>query len=343
MRLLGALLTALLTVTMTGCSGSDRRPGAVAFLVASRQFNFVQEMTYGFAHGVEDVGGVDHTESGPGVADSTAELKEYQNVAGTSPAGLSIFTLSPELFADSVGATTAAGTPVIAVHSPPAPGSGVRLFVGNDNYHLGELLAEAVARRLPRTTGGVIVIGSPAPGVPSLERRVAGVRDTLHRLLPSAVVAGPFDTKQEPAANLRAWQTLRNANPDAVAFIGISGRDVSSIASLRAYSTDAWVAGAIGFDDRSLVLARQGRMALVSAETYLQGEVAGRLQALSAKTGRPLPMGWIQTPALLIDDTNAAAVIDRQLTQAGRSAWFDEAAEAIVRAPEQYLRPMDQV
>ncbi|MFI5841626.1 substrate-binding domain-containing protein [Catenuloplanes sp. NPDC051500] len=342
MRILGALLAALLTMTTAGCSGS-RRPGAVAFLVASRQFMFVQEMTLGFAHGVESVGGVAHSETGPGVADSTAELKAYRDVEAAAPGGLSIFTLSPELFADSLGTTTATGLPVIAVHTPPAPGSGVSLFIGNDNYRLGEMLGEAVAGTLPADTGGVVVIGSPSPGVASLERRVAGVRDALHRLLPSAVVVGPFDTKQEPSANLRAWQTLRNANPDAIAYIGVGGRDVASIASLRAVGREEWSAGAIGFDGKSLGLAQKGRMALVSTEPYLQGDVAGRLQALSAKTGRPLPVGWIQTPGLLIDSGNAAAVIGRQISQARRSEWYDDMADAIVRSPEQYLRPIGQV
>jgi ABC-type sugar transport system substrate-binding protein len=341
MRVLGALLAVLLTMTTAACSGSPR-PGAVAFLVASRQFTFVQEMTLGYAHGVESVGGVAHSESGPGVADSTAELKAYRDVEAAAPGGLTIFTLSPELFADSLGTTTAAGLPVIAVHTPPAPGSGVSLFIGNDNYRLGEMLGEAVAGRLPANTGGVIVIGSPNPGVSSLDRRVAGVRDALHRLLPSAMVVGPFDTKQEPSANLRAWQTLRSANPDGIAFIGVGGRDVASIASLRAVGREEWAAGSIGFDDKSLGLAQEGRMVLVSTEPYLQGEVAGRLQALTSKTGRPLPIGWIQTPGLLIDSRNAAAVTGRQLSQARRDEWFDEMADAIVRSPEQYLRPISQ-
>ncbi|GAB7046157.1 sugar ABC transporter substrate-binding protein [Catenuloplanes indicus] len=339
-RILAALLTLTVTVGTAGCTG-DRRPGPVALLVASRQFGFVQEMTLGFAHGVETVGGVAHTVSGPGVADNTAELREFAKVEEKNPAGLSLFTLSPELFADSLGSTVARGTPVIAVHSPPSPGSGIRLFVGNDNYQLGAMLGDAVASRLPPSTGGVIVIGSVSPGIPSLDRRVAGVRETLQRRLPSAVVVGPFDTKQEPEANLRAWQTLRNANPDALAFVGISGRDVSSIASLRETSRDPWVAAAVGFDDKSLTLAKKGRMVLVSAETYLQGEVAGRLQALTAKTGRPLPIGWIQTPSLLIDSGNAAAVIGRQFSEQRRREWFDDTARTIVHSPEQFLRPLD--
>ncbi|MDP9793513.1 ribose transport system substrate-binding protein [Catenuloplanes nepalensis] len=339
-RVLAALLTLTLVGT-AGCSGAgDRRPGPVAFLVASRQLGFVQEMTLGFAHGVDEVGGVEHSESGPGVADSAAALREFAEVEASSPAALAIFALSPELFADSLGSAIARGTPVIAVHSAPAPGSGVPLFVGNDNFQLGAMLGDAVASRLPHSTGGVIVIGSVSPGVPSLDRRVLGLRETLQRRLPSAVVVGPFDTKQEPAANLRAWQTLRRANPDAIAFIGTGGHDVNSIASLRASGRDPWVAAAIGFDDKSLTLAMKDRMVLVSTETYLQGEVAGRLQALTAKTGRPLPIGWIQTPGLLIDAGNAASVLGRQSSEARRREWFRETADTIVHSPEQYLRPL---
>ncbi|MDR7276680.1 sugar ABC transporter substrate-binding protein [Catenuloplanes atrovinosus] len=342
-RRVAAALTVALLACAAGCTGAadDRRAGAVALLVAGRQFGFVQEMTFGFAHGVDEVGGVAHTESGPGVADSAAQLEQFHAAEQASPASLAVFTLTPELFADSIGSAITRGTPVISVHAPPAPGSGVRLFVGNDNYRLGAMLGEAVAARLPATTGGVIVIGSVSPGIPSLDSRVAGVRDTLHRLLPTVVVVGPFDTKQEPGANLRAWQTLHRANPGALALIGVGGRDANSIAALRAAGHDPWVAGAIGFDDSSLTLAAKGRMVLVSTETYLQGQVAGRLQALAAKTGRPLPIGWIQTPGLLIDDRNAAAIIARQFSEARRQQWFRDMADTIVHAPEQFLRPLE--
>src|SRR5262249_45338981 len=185
--------------------------------------------------------------------------------------GVSVFTLSPELFADPVADATRAGIPVIAVDNPPPPGSHLPLFIGNDNYQLGQMLADEAIGRLPADATGTVVIGTTTPGVPVLDLRAEGMRDQFHKRLPRVTVIGPFDTKQDVAANLAAWRVLVDANPQALAFLGTCAADGWNLAAIRRQVHGRWLAGAYDLDARALQAVKEGNLLLVSPEHFVKG------------------------------------------------------------------------
>lgn len=329
------------TLVLTGCSGgAPATPAPAVLVVAGRQVDFVSELSTGFTDGVNRVGGVGHSTTGPDIVDNVSELRTIQGYLDGGRGSITVFTFAPELFADSLGKAAAAGTPVIALHSVPAPGSGVPLYVGNDNHTLGTRLGEAMAERLPAGAEGEVIIGSPHPGVTVLDDRVGGVREALQRLRPGVTVVGPFDTKQAPGANLQAWRTLQAANPEALAFIGVGGADAHSLALLRDERT-ARVDGGFGTDPHALELTAAGRMVLLDTEPYLQGLLAGAIQARCAKDGAPLPDGWLPVPGLVVDAANAAEIIARQRTPASRQAWYAPRADELLDRLDDALRPLE--
>src|SRR6185437_202715 len=185
-----------------------------------------------------------------------------------------------------------------------------------------------------------IVIGTTAPGVPVLDRRVDGMRDRLHQRLPAVSVVGQFDTKQEVASNLAAWKLLARANPDALAFLGTGDADGWHLAEIRRSTHAKWLAGAFDLDPRSLQAVKDGDLLLVSPEHYLKGAIAGRLQAEHAKTGKALPKGWIYTPGLAVTPANIDEIIARQASPASKQAWFMPKAKEILDHESAYLRPL---
>ncbi|MET0426085.1 MAG: sugar ABC transporter substrate-binding protein [Actinoplanes sp.] len=337
----GVVAAVLTLALLGGCETPDATPDGVVLLVAGRQLDFVQEIEIGFGRGVERIGGVQSVEVGPDVPDSAQELKAFQEYRDGRRGPISLFTLAPELFADSLGQAATAGTPLIALHSMPAPGSGVKLFIGNDNTLLGTMLGRAVAERLPAGAEGLVVLGAPTPGVLILNNRVEAARAELQRLRPGLTVIGPFDTKQDPVANLQAWRTLQAANPDALAFVGVGGADAHNLAVLHPVGSSR-VDGGFGSDWVALSAAAAGTLVLVSTEPYLQGWLAGALQARSLRTGRPLPEGWLVVPGILVDSGNAAEIIARQRSTTTRAAWFADQATALLDDPDRYLRPLDE-
>ncbi|GIJ48376.1 hypothetical protein Val02_52620 [Virgisporangium aliadipatigenens] len=344
MRILTSAAMAVMAVAgLCGISGAAAPPlphAPVALLAVNMRQPFVQELAEGFATGVEDIGRTAHVQEGPEIGDPGHQVELLRGYRTAPPSGLAVFTQSPELLAAPLAETTAAGVPVLAVACAPAVGSGVRLFVGNDNYRLGRLLAGQVAARLPRDTSGVIVLGANVPGMPTIDKRVNGVRDELRERFPNARVLGPFDTKMDPTANREAWEVLLAANPDAVAFLGTGEADGRNLAALRQERHATWVAGSFGVDMPLLLAVRSGDLSLVSPEHFLQGAIAGRLQALQARVGVALPRGWIEVPGLVVDRGNVDAVIDRQTWLFSRQNWFRPQVDDIVTDPGRHLRPL---
>jgi ribose transport system substrate-binding protein len=345
-RSLAALLALSLAVGLTACAGgqsaAERLPQNVGFVVANKQLNFSKEMVEGFQSGVAQVGGVQEEAVGPDIVDGAKQLQMFQDLTGTAKGGISVFTLSPELFAGPLADAVHSGIPVIAVDSPPLPASNVSLFVGNDNYELGRMLADLVIAKMPADATGRIVIGTSSPGVPVLALRARGIRDEIKAKLPGVTPFGPLDTKQEVAANQAAWRTLVKVNPHALAFIGTGDADGWNLAKIRRSTKGKWLAGAFDLDPKSLAAVKQGDLVLVSPEHFIKGAVAGRLQAQHTKDGKPLPEGWIYTPGLAVNRDNIDKVLARQASPQAKAAGLAAEIDKIV-AGSAHPRPLKDV
>ena len=342
---ISALLVALLLAGPVACSeredGADDSP-TVGFVVANKQLNYSQEMSLGFLSGVDRVGGVAHRVDGPNIVDGPRQLTLFRDMLPAARGGVAVSTLSPDLFTQPMAEAIGEGVPVIAVDSPVLPSAGVELFIGNDAYEIGRMLAGKVIERLPPGATGKIVLGTSSPGVAVLDRRAKGIRDEIKEKLPGVTVFGPFDTRQEVEANLEAWRTLAEVNSSALAFIGTGDADGWNLAELRREMDATWLAGAFDIDSRALAAVKAGDLLLVSPENFVKGAVAGRLQAEHAKSGKILPQGWLYVPGLAVDAGNVDAVLARQATITTRAEALAGQVEKILTDPA-YLRPLAEV
>jgi ribose transport system substrate-binding protein len=343
-RLFTAVATAIAAAALIGgcgVSGTTEKKHTVAFVAANSQLDFAVEMIDGFRYGAGLVDGVAHVEVGPPTVDGPRELQLFQNAPKSPTDGITVFTLSPELFAPPMAAAARAGIPVVAVDNPPAPGSHVGLFIGNDNYQLGQMLADQLINRLPPKATGTVVIGTTTPGVAVLDLRAKGMRDELNKRQPHVTVMGPFDTKQDTLANFASWQLLVQTNPHALAFLGTGDADGWNLAAIRRQTHGTWLAGAYDLDPRSLQAVKEGNLLLVSPEHFVKGAVAGQLQADHAKNGTALPTGWIFTPGLDVTPANVDQIIARQASTSTREAWFASPVNQILHHLNDYLRPLN--
>ncbi|MFG1921896.1 sugar ABC transporter substrate-binding protein [Cryptosporangium sp. NPDC048952] len=338
-----AVLALLLTlVAVTSCSGRSGGTPLAALVVVGTELTTVQQMIRGFATGVRQVGGVRHREFGPRIADTAEQLRELQAIRKPAPDSYTVFTFNPELFAEPLAELSRTGVPIVALQCPPAPSSEVPLLVGNDNRALGSALAKQLARQLPPDVAGTVILGNPAPGVQTYDERAIGFRETLTRQFPRIRVIGPFDTKLEPELNHEAWDVLVRANPRAVAFVGVGDVDSGNIAAVRTLHRGRWAAAGIGLAIEGLRAAEAGDLVLVSGETFLQGLVAGRVQAEHLRYGTNLPSGWVQVPALVITRDNAPEILARQRSSDTAAAWFAEHHADLLDHPERFLRPLTE-
>jgi ribose transport system substrate-binding protein len=335
----------VLALGTTACydTASSAQPPKIGFVVKRALGSFAQEMSAGFREGARLAGGVEVTVTGPPTQDGNKEIELFKELAGSTRGGVAIAASEPTLIAPTLADAVSSGLPVVGVDSRPAPATGVKLHIGNDNYELGRHLADEVISRLPATSTSKIIIGNTAPGLPPLDQRAKGIRDQLAKKLPGVRVIGPFDTQRDPTANLDAWQRLVAANPDAVAFLGTGDSDGYNLADIRARTKGGWLAGGFGVDPKTLEAIKNGELfATVSPEHFLKGALAGWLLAEHATGRQPLPEGWIYTPGLTITSANLDKILSRQASQPARLAWFKPQIDEYIADPARFLRALEQ-
>jgi ribose transport system substrate-binding protein len=315
---------------------------AVAFVVPNTSLNFAVEMADGFGAGVRQVGGVDFSIVGTARNDSAGEAKLFEDVIKTGKAddGISLFMQATDLFAPLIQEAHAKKIPMIAVDNKTDSTAKIELFVGNDNYALGQQLADEVIKRLPADAKGQVIVGTPVPGVPVLDQRAKGIREEFRKRLPGVEVLGPFDTKQDPLVNLSTWNSLISANPTGLAYLGTADQDAVNLAAIRKRENATWLAGAFDLDPKALEAVKAGDLLLVSPEHFVKGAVAGHWLAQHAKDGQALPKGWIYTPGLPVTQDNIDEIMKRQASDTAKEAWFRPKIDQIIGDPKTYLRPL---
>lgn len=339
-----ALTLLMITATAACAATAQPRPTpSVALAVANVNLNFSQEMIAGFQAGAAQVGGVTTQIVGPEIVDGPREVQQFGELIDQHSDGVSLFTLNPDLFGEALKRASTAGIPVIAVDNPLPVGSGVSVFVGNDNVELGSLLADQVIDQMPVDARGTVVVGTSSPGAPVLDRRADGIRQRFAARRPGVRVLGPFDSKQEVSANLAAWRTLVAARPDALAFLGTGDADGWNLAAIREETHGRWLAGAFDLDPRALAAVRAHDLVLVSPEHFLKGALAGRLQAGAAIGRTDLPTGWVYVPGIAVTPTNVDAVIARQASAESRRAAVTPTVDHILADLAGDVRPLEEL
>ncbi len=339
-----ALVLGLVLLSGCGTAAKSEALPHVGFVVKRTGGSFAQEMTSGFHEGVGRIGGVSATVTGPPGQDGHREVELFRDLTMAAKGGMAVATSEPALMAPSIGDALAQHVAVVGVDMRLTASSRVRLHIGNDNYELGEKLADELMRRLPPDATGTVVLGNTAPGLAGFDDRADGIRGRFAEKLPGVLVLGPFDTQRDDEANRDAWSRLIAANPDALAFVGTGDCDGVSLAALKTEKKSArWLVGAFGVDPRTLQAVKDGAMvATISPEHYLKGAVAGWLLARHATGRAVLPEGWIETPGLTVTTSNLERILHRQESERARKEFFQPQIDSFVEDPASWVRPMEQ-
>ncbi|SHN41879.1 sugar ABC transporter substrate-binding protein [Cryptosporangium aurantiacum] len=339
-----ALLTAASLAAAAACSDSGGGSGGtkkMSFVVANISLNFALEMANGGKFAAEEAGGIDLKVVGPATTDGPQEVQMFQNTITTNRDGAVVENLAPDLFTRPYAQAVDKGIPIVALDTVPLDGSKVELYVGNDNYELGTQLADEAIKRLPKDAKGTIVLGVPNPGVPVLDMRANGIRDTFAKKLPGVTVKGPFQTFSDPGQSYNAWSSQVRANRNALAFLGVGDADSYSLARLKKETGGKWLSGGFDLDAKTLEAVKDGtNFVTISPEHYLKGYVAMRLLAEAVKDGKELPKGWFYTPGLIVDSSNIDAIIARQASDQARRDGIADEAKKLFADTDAYLRPL---
>jgi ribose transport system substrate-binding protein len=332
-------------VLLSACGGATESEALphVGFVVKRTGGSFAQEMTSGFHEGVGRIGGVSATVTGPPGQDGHKEVELFRDLTVAAIGGIAVATSEPALMAPSIGEALGQHVAVVGVDMRLTSSSGVKLHIGNDNYELGEKLADELIRRMPSDATGTVVLGNSAPGLAGFDDRADGIRGRFAEKLPGVLVLGPFDTQRDDEANRDAWRRLVAANPGALAFVGTGDCDGLNLAAIKSERSATWLVGGFGVDPRTLQAVRDGAMvATISPEHYLKGAVAGLLLARHATGAAALPEGWVETPGLTVTTANLDSILHRQESEKARKEFFQPQIDSFAEDPASWVRPLEQ-
>jgi ribose transport system substrate-binding protein len=326
------VVTALPAVAACGAATKSSAPGGacdtsskklnLAFVYASTIQNPFQEMALGAQAAADDDGNVNLQLSAPTSIDGPKEVSLFQAAARTATDGVAYMTVTPDLFVRPLNAATDAGLPVIAVDAAAPPGTKVKTFVANSNTKLGELLGDAFVAQNP-TADGQVVLGNDIPSLQLLVQRLNGVQNVLKAKLPNMKIIGPLDAKAEPTDNFNAWKAMVQANPNAVAFIGVGGQDGVSLPLITRQTGRTFLAGSADLPPEAVQAVKEGSLfALSSPEHWMKGYIALKLLIDAKRRCTAVPEGWWNSGNLLIDKRNIDEIIVRQQSPQSRKSWF---------------------
>ena len=340
-------LAAALTLFAAGCgttsSAGKSGPLHLAFVYSTTSQNPFEEMAFGAKAGARDAGNVSLDETAPPTIDGSAEVSQFQAAIRTSPDGIAMETLTPDLFVRPLKQAADAGIPVVAVDTAPPAGTPVSLYIGNSNTELGESLAKEIIKHIPVGTTGDVVLGDDIPGLALLGQRLDGVKKVLRQERPTLTVLGPYNSGSEPTDNFNDWNNIVKAHPNAVAYLGAGASDAVSLALIEKDTGRRFLVGSCDPDASALQAVKDGyATALASPEHWLKGYVALRLLAEHARTGKALPQGWWNTGSLIINSANITEIMARQQNEQSRKRWFEAEANRELANPNNYLKPLSE-
>ncbi|HEX3824945.1 MAG TPA: substrate-binding domain-containing protein [Mycobacteriales bacterium] len=324
-------------------SSSGQSPSSVhiAFVYDTTSENFAQEMSLG-AGAAAKATGINLTNTAPSTANGSQQVQLFQAALQNDKNGIALATLFPDLFIHPFKQAASKNIPTIAVDAPPAAGSGVTLFIGNDNYQLGVALANALLPKIPNTAGQIL-IGTDTPGLPVLTARNQGFQDTLKKARPSVSFVN-FNSTQEPSTNFSAWSSAVQSHPNALAYVGPGSQDAASLYEIEKKTGKHYVVGADDLDPNSLAGVAAGDVqALVSPEHWLKGYIAVDLLAEHALKGTPLPSGWWNPGYLTVDKANIQQIQQRQQSAANRTSYFQAEVNKELADPQKYIKPLSAI
>lgn len=338
-----AALAGALVLALAACSGgssSDKRL-KMGIAVANNSLNFARSMYLGATSAAEHAGNVDFKVVGPPNTDGPAEVQLFQNLVVTNPDGIVLENLAPPLFTRPAAQAVDRGVPIVALDTAPTPGEKVDLYVGNDNYELGAMLAAEAVKRLGANAKGVVVVGVPNPGTPVLDSRAKGIKETFARMAPGVRVLGPFQVFSDPAQNFNAWLAQVHAHPDALAFLGVGDADSYDLAKIKEREKGRYLTAAFDVDPKSLEAIKKGTNFVgIDPEHFLKGYIAQALLAQAVKDGKKLPKGWFKTPGLVMNQQNVDQIIQRERSPQDSFNWYKPQIDRLLAGTAANLKPL---
>lgn len=261
---------------------------------------------------------------GPDTYDPKAERDQLRETLTKKPTGIAISAGDANLMKPEIDSAIAQGIPVVTIDAD-SPTSKRLMFIGTDNYKVGNTGAKVVADKL-HGKGNVVVYTNPEQA--NLKERLRGYNDTFADY-PQIKVAEVVDMKGDPRIAFDHTMEIveKNGKVDAfVSLVSTAGPEIASVLERKnitgkvvvAMDTDSHVLEGI---QKGLISATIGQkpftMAFLAVKVLddLHHHPLKSLTADFVQDPFSLLPAFVDTGATLVDKSNVDAFIEARKSE----------------------------
>jgi len=287
----------------------------------------LNDFTAVIQRGAEDAGkdlGVDVEVVGPPKLEANAARALFEGMVQKKKDGLVVVPVPGDQWVTTIKAATDAGVPVLTANSI-SEGSTASVWVGQDEYQSGVVLAEQMKKQLEAQgkKSGTILVGICAPTMSVLQDRYRGFKKGM-----DGSGFGVTDAKDVTAGNTTnysAWESLVPATPNIVAAVGLCSMDIPNLFKLKQRTKAAWLIGGYDLNKETLDAVKSGTCQVTLGQhPYLQGYLPVLALVRHLKDKKPLPTGWLDVTTEVVTKDNVDTVAPRENDPAVEKKWYTD-------------------
>jgi ABC-type sugar transport system substrate-binding protein len=361
MRALMALALVLVAALVTACGGSDKPAasepasggtqttaghgsgcdanGAKLALVVHIRIPFTQQIADGGTSAAHDCNAGYTVAGPPSAADPPAAIQAFQTVVQTGAKGVAVIPFpTTDLWRRPIEDALQQGVKIDL--SQVSGDLGVPVVTGNDK-EMGRKMAQTAIDAIGAGATGTVVVATCAAGVPVLDDRVAGIKETFAQKAPGLKVVGPLDSGQPAPQNYSNWSAIVQKNPDAKAFLGPCAFDAYNLAKIKRQTKKDFAIVGVDLEPESLRGIEDGTiLAILNGNPYLQGYIPIRLLAESIAKGTKLSAGWIDPGLEVVKKGAAAEWLTRLKSPAAVAAYYKPQVDKLFANVDSAIQPL---
>ena len=340
------LAAALLFPALPHPAGASPRSVRISVVLPATGTQFGDRLRFGAEAAAATFGGaVKLSIVGPAQIDPSQEVQIFQNEILTSPDAIIVGPIPASLFVEPALLAEQQGIHVAWMVVPPANDVKQGLFVGNNEYEMGQSVGNLIADRIIKARGsevaGTVVPGICIPGLTNLEDRLAGASDAIRKRLPMVKVAPEINTGNERGENYAAWDQAIQSNPRALAFYDACEPGMINLTKLKEDDKRDFQLVVWDTPDEVLAGLKQGVIAAASPPShFITGYLSVYLVATALLADKPIPNGWFRTPNRVVDASNIDSVITAESSSQAMLRYFQKDIERLVAEAPSELPPL---
>jgi ABC-type sugar transport system substrate-binding protein len=325
------LLFAPVFLALASCNKGGETPseGGVAAPAKKLKIGYVlhglNDFTAVIKRGAEDAGkalGVEVEVVGPSSFKSDEAINMFEGMVQKKVDGIATVPMPGDVWIRPIKEAVDAGVPV-ATANMTSPDSVADVWVGQDEYQSGVILAQELVKQLQASgvKSGKILAGICAPEVAVLQDRYKGLQKGLTGT--GYTVTDAKNVHTENTENYAAWENEATANSDIVAAAGLCSMDIPNLAKLKSRTKAKWLVGGYDLNPETLDALKAGNAQVTLGQhPYLQGYLPVLALVQHLRDKKPMPKGWIDVTTEIVTKANVDSLYPRETDRAAETKWY---------------------